>query len=669
MIARALVIAAALAGGTALLGLQAQTPPAPQTFRTATDVVFVDVSVRDGSRAVTGLRAEDFQVKDNGVRQRIDSVEATAVPIDLTLVVDLSGNPRAPWTGRANVPTIAAQLQAEVEKARQLLRPGDRLRLLAVDRRMQQVFAMQPASSPFAIARLEVGGLASLFDTLAAALLQPVEPARRHVVVARTKGFDTFSSIDVQALGAIAERSDALFHVVAMETALDYDAALSAFQCQMMGFCFPTRTFWVPFTRRLVGPSPEHSLLPDGLVLAAAAEATGGGLHRTAMFSEPSLTGTFRKAFDDFRSSYMLRYTLQGVPGGGWHTIGVDVRGSRSFTVRARKGYMVEESRPVPAPPPVLATPRTLAELTSAYDRDGYRQVAAGVRQTADPVRLLREFTDRGNPWPAAPRREAAFALELVEPAVFSPRPDARAAAYELLTRFSRLVRDPLEPSPFEQYWYFAALTLLEGAIRPDETDALATRALARFPGEPRFALSRAIAIDQRRVTRAQPAVVDAAGIPTEAHADAVRRAYTAAIAAPQTSVEAHIRLAWFLHSMAKDDEALPHLTQAGDQTTNDPSLMYLRQLFLGHVLWALDRQDDSIQAYRAALKLAPSAQSARVALMSALLMRGDRAGAEALSEQVQTSVDDLIDPWWMYWQGQYRFHSAAMTRLREMSR
>ena len=93
--------------------------------------------------------------------------------------------------------------------------------------------------------------MSALFDGLAAALLQPVEPARRHVVIARTKGLDTISSIDAQALRAVAERSDALFHLVLMETALDNDAAMRLFQCKIMGLCWPTRRWWVPFTRRL----------------------------------------------------------------------------------------------------------------------------------------------------------------------------------------------------------------------------------------------------------------------------------------------------------------------------------------------------------------------------------------------------------------------------------
>ena len=62
------------------------------------------------------------------------------------------------------------------------------------------------------------------------------------------------------------------------------------------------------------------------------------------------------------------------------------------------------------------------------------------------------------------------------------------------------------------------------------------------------------------------------------------------------------------------------------------------------------------------------AAQSARVALMNALLISGDRAGAEAIAEQVQTSNDER-DPWWMYWQGQYRVFGPVMARVRELSR
>jgi hypothetical protein len=81
-----------------------------------------------------------------------------------------------------------------------------------------------------------------------------------------------------------------------------------------------------------------------------------------------------------------------------------------------------------------------------------------------------------------------------------------------------------------------------------------------------------------------------------------------------------------------------------------------------------LDRADEGLAAYRSALALLPTGQSARVALMNALYRRGDRAAAEALAEQVQTEPAVYIDPWWVYWQGQYRLYPQVMARLREMA-
>jgi hypothetical protein len=308
--------------------------------------------------------------------------------------------------------------------------------------------------------------------------------------------------------------------------------------------------------------------------------------------------------------------------------------------------------------------PKTLPELIDAYEREAYPSVVSALRQTADPARLMREFEEAGNPWPAAPRREAAFALELAETGVFSSDEDTREQAYAMLERFSRLIRHPLEPDAFERYWHFAALALLEGSIRPVVTEAFVTRALERFPDEPRFALSRAIVADQRW---ARPRQQTASAPAPWTEAAAVRQHYEAAIALPETAVQARVRFAWFLHRAGEHEEALSHLTAAGAQPIGDPSMRYLRQLFLGHVLGALDRPDDAVAAFRAAVAERPTAQAARVALMNTLLVRGERAAAEALADQIQTETSRDLDPWWLYWQGQYRMYPLVMARVREM--
>lgn len=656
----------------AVPGAQVRDPPPDQpvqTFRTATDAVLVDVSVRLDGRPVTDLRVEDFVLTDNGVRQRIESIESTAVPIDLTLIVDLSGNSHRRWTTAPARTERDAGLRRELDGVRALLRPEDRIRVLAIDRHVQLLTPMSPATTPLTFRSYESDGLAALYDTIAAAMLHPTEPARRHVVIAQTKGEDTISSIDARALQSIAERSDTLFHLVLMETALDSDDAAAGFQCEYMGICWPTRQFWAPFKRRLVGARPFHALTGDGTALATSAEATGGGLHKASGLSVPTLTSTFTRTFEDFRSGYVLRYTPRGVARAGWHAIEVKVP-SRNYVVRSRRGYAIEGDGPAPGGT-AGSTPAdmtTLRGLIDAYEARSYEAVVEGLRRVKDPARLIREFQDRGNPWPAAPRREAVFAIELADTVVFSPREEIRKEGYALLERFTRLVRHPLEPDTFERYWHFAVLTMLEGSLRPGVTRTFVERALQRFPNEPRFILSRAIAADVAWLTTRSASSPTSADEPS-VDASTVREYYEAAIQLPEVATEARIRYAHFLLRSGQSRLALAQLDLAGKGAIADVHLRYLHALFKGHVLDALDQQADAAAAYRAALEIVPRAQSGRVALMNTLLLLGDRAGAEALAETIQAELEPPLDPWWMYWQGQFRLYGAAMARVREMSR
>jgi tetratricopeptide (TPR) repeat protein len=488
-------------------------------------------------------------------------------------------------------------------------------------------------------------------------------------VIARTKGVDTTSAITAETVRAVAERSDALLHLVMMETARDTDVAYSAFQCNpmMIGLCWPTRRSSVPHVRSLFGGRPKHALLPDGMTLATAADATGGGLHQTGALIEPTLTRTFKRAFDDFRSGYMLRYVPQGVTSGGWHAIDVRVPRRAQYRIQARTGYGVDERAPSPPPPTTPpGLPRTLEELIEAYSGGHYERVLSGLRALPDPERTLREFDEAANPWPAMPRREAAFALDLAEPGLFSTRPDGREAALKMIARFGRLVRHPLEADVFERYWHFAALTVLQGALRPEAAAPLVAQALARFPDEPQFVLAQAIVHDQRTVVSGARSAAEMQQ--AVARLDEVRQQYLAAVALPQAAVEARIRLAWLLHRLRQHDEARDQLTAAAAAPIQDPSLRYLQQLFIGHVLAALDRPDDAQAAFRGALAVMP-AQSARVALMNTLLLQGDHRGAEAIAEQIQSANSTTLDPWTMYWQGQYRLYPMAMARLRELIR
>ena len=132
------------------------------------------------------------------------------------------------------------------------------------------------------------------YDALAAVLLHPVGPARRHVVIARTKGVDTMSAVDAGALGAIAGKSDARFHLVLMETALTNDGEARTWQCREIGQCWPTVRSWIPHKSWLIDDGEFHRVTTNGLLVKAGVEATGGAWHQASGLSVPSLTGTFK---------------------------------------------------------------------------------------------------------------------------------------------------------------------------------------------------------------------------------------------------------------------------------------------------------------------------------------------------------------------------------------
>ena len=76
----------------AALGLATSTAGQQPTFRSMVDAVRVDVRVTGGSGAVRGLSARDFEVRDNGVIQRVDIVSYDQAPLRLLLALDVSAS-------------------------------------------------------------------------------------------------------------------------------------------------------------------------------------------------------------------------------------------------------------------------------------------------------------------------------------------------------------------------------------------------------------------------------------------------------------------------------------------------------------------------------------------------------------------------------------------------
>jgi VWFA-related protein len=295
----AIAVAVGVIGVAAWLEpVDTQTP----VLRSGTTVVSVNVSVRAANAPVSGLTAVDFELADNGVRQSIREVGLEAVPIDATVILDTSGSTSG----------VIDRLKRDARDIARFLKPADRLRVLTMDSYVHEIVPLGPAAALPSLDRVPGGGATSAYDALVAALIARVDLDRRHLIVAMTDAIDTVSVLDAPAVRDVAARSDAVLHIVRV----DPDSSGE-----------PRFRPWVAYQDR------------DFQTLRDAAARTGGQLHDPDEFSRRGTVENFKRVLEDFRSSYVLRYTPTGVAPGGWHELKVTLTRAGHFTIRARRGY------------------------------------------------------------------------------------------------------------------------------------------------------------------------------------------------------------------------------------------------------------------------------------------------------------------------------------------
>lgn len=286
---------------------QSPPPPAqrPPVFRAGADVVSVDVSVQRDRRPVTGLTAADFELLDNGVAQEITEVAYEKLPIDVTMLLDVS----ASVTGE-----VLDELRRALRQVRADLAPGDRLRLLIFNMRVTRLvdFSQPAAAIDQALASLPGAGSSAVFDGLAVALTAAEQPGRRRFIVLFSDGQDSSSITDASTLLELARRSSATVAIVLGSSGDARPASL-------------LRTTLTP-AATTVAMLSEH-----------LARETGGIV--TAVKPGENLSSRFRRVLQDFRSSYVLYFSPRDVERAGAHTL--DVRVKRpGVEVRARRGYV-----------------------------------------------------------------------------------------------------------------------------------------------------------------------------------------------------------------------------------------------------------------------------------------------------------------------------------------
>jgi VWFA-related protein len=274
----------------AVEGLQ----PAPPVFPATADAVFVDVFVERSGRPVTGLRAEHFELREDGRLRDFELLRAEALPLRVLLVFDESAS------------MSGARLEALREAGRRFLdslRPEDEAGLVSFSDEV--VFLSAPhrdrARTRAALDALAPERATSVWDALYAGVVL-AEAAAHGVVVLFSDGQDNSSWLSESQLRTLSQRSHVVVHVVGLREGEPFE--------------------------------PGHVA-----ALRGVAERTGGALWEA---DDPSrLAGVFAAIAEATSARYLLRFEPAPSAHPGWHRLEVKLRGAKG-ALRARPGYWLD---------------------------------------------------------------------------------------------------------------------------------------------------------------------------------------------------------------------------------------------------------------------------------------------------------------------------------------
>jgi Ca-activated chloride channel homolog len=276
------------------LGIPAAIAQIP-TFRVTEEEVLLDVLVTNKGKPVEDLKASDFEVWDNGVKQTINyAMLQKQLPINALLVFDMSRS-------------VEGRLLKELKDAARIflanLEKDDQAGLITFN---HSVNLGSPLTHDFinvtrALNQTKPVGFSSLIDASYAGLAVSESASGNSLIIIFSDGLDTSSWLTGSDVVDSAKHKNAVV----------YGATTRS----------PNHT---------AGSSKQESFLDDII------KATGGSL----FYIEASrdLSDAFLEILKDFRQHYLVTYTPQRVAAGGWHALEVKLK-DHSLKIKTRPGY------------------------------------------------------------------------------------------------------------------------------------------------------------------------------------------------------------------------------------------------------------------------------------------------------------------------------------------
>ena len=303
--------AVALAG--VLASVLAPRPRAQETFRSAADLVALQVSVADPQqRLVANLSAQDFGIFDEGQLQPVALFAAGTAPLDLMLLIDTSDSmyQRMDATQQAAINFVGA------------LNADDRASVVLFSDRVRIAQALTGDGDALrgAIRGARAAGGTALHDALYVSLRElartqrGADPGRRQAIVVLTDGDDTGSRLAFDDVLDEARRSAVTIFTIVPSTP-PWEELLQ-----------------MPVYRRPAAPFEMRQL----------AEETGGRAFAPTEIGE--LSGVYGSIAEELSSQYWIAFAPPP-SAGGFRQVAVRVLTQPALRARTRAGYFARAPR------------------------------------------------------------------------------------------------------------------------------------------------------------------------------------------------------------------------------------------------------------------------------------------------------------------------------------
>jgi Ca-activated chloride channel family protein len=329
---RTFLIAFILATLVSALGQPSPDSPQDEPVVVSTNLVTVNVIVTDNKgRYVKGLKADQFSIYDENVRQKIAHFSVGAAPVSIGIVYEVHG---------ASANQVSASLAALKQFVATL---GERdsffFTAYSGDGSVTTEFIPSAKQVIEHLSTVKPGGPAALYDVMysAAARLRQSRSLKRALLVI-SDGQDDHSRHSYNEMRNRLREFDAQIYTIGIA-----DPAMD----QFAGY---RRWVFEDFTRQ----TGRRSFLLNSeaamgrAVLGEMARVSGGTAYTPESESEPELTGICTQISLELREQYTLGFYPSDLTSKKWHRIRVRVNPSASssnLSLSYRKGYQRADVR------------------------------------------------------------------------------------------------------------------------------------------------------------------------------------------------------------------------------------------------------------------------------------------------------------------------------------